>query len=148
MTMSEEEDSSTPVQDGTDLTTLVGPGPDEEYQRLASICFTDTDVGNTKWKAAKTYTMEGFLNAFDAGKPTRRASLHAWIAHYKLENGFKQPEQPNGELLLVLYSNCCFEYGNTVPYSCIRWNGPSATFEKEANTKVIQYLFNVYTFFE
>jgi hypothetical protein len=37
-----------------------------------------------------------------------------------------KPEQQNGKLRCcsrILVFKCCFEYGNTVPYSCIRWNG-------------------------
>jgi hypothetical protein len=99
------EDSSTPVQDvqdGTDLTKLVGTGEEyQEYARLASLCFADDEVGNTTWRAAKTFTMEDFLKEFAAEKPTRRAKLQAWIRHYQLETRFKQlpVEQPNGELL-------------------------------------------------
>jgi hypothetical protein len=39
--------------------------------------------------------------------------------------GPPQPRQ-NGKLrccFCILVFKCCFEYGNTVPYSCIRWNG-------------------------
>jgi hypothetical protein len=35
-------------------------------------------------------------------------------------------QQQNGKLrccFCILVFKCCFEYGNTVPYSCIRWNG-------------------------
>jgi hypothetical protein len=55
------------------LTTLVGLG--SEFERLVKNCFTNEEDGNVTWRAAKTFTMEGFLTAFAPENPARTAML-------------------------------------------------------------------------
>jgi ABC-type uncharacterized transport system YnjBCD substrate-binding protein len=89
--------------DATELTKL--HGRDSQYEQLVSNCFAaDEDGAAITWGDAKVLTMQEFLASYATDQPKRKNRLKSWIAHYGLEDGFKQP-QPNGKLTVALLSS-------------------------------------------
>jgi hypothetical protein len=67
--------------------------------------------------------MENIYAALSIADFAAKTRLNAYIQRLQQQ---QQQQQQNGKLrccFCILVFKCCFEYGNTVPYSCIRWNG-------------------------
>eukprot|EP00980_Cylindrotheca_fusiformis_P017675 scaffold5540_cov96-Cylindrotheca_fusiformis.AAC.3 len=78
------------VNDETDLSTLIGENG--KFRKLVEAKFK-SEFGNLTWRAARLSTMEEFLDRYSSNAPAVWDILRDWIAHYRLEGGFKAPER-------------------------------------------------------
>jgi len=90
-----------PVNDETDLTTLVGDNG--KFRALVRAKFS-SNFGKLTWGDVRVWTKDEFLDEFGSDDAAVKTLLKKWMEHYELEARFKapaavqQPPPPEGKL--------------------------------------------------
>jgi len=131
---------ATPVNDETDLTTLVGDNG--KFRALVEAKFR-SEFGNITWGDARVWTKDEFLDEYGSNSAPARNLLKKWMAQYGLEAGFKVPPQDaeahtaddlTQQFMRLMSSAPSFQLTTPPKVSCRLWVGDNTVFSLPAPT--------------